>query len=121
MCWAFLMRQAATEGVPFTLYATASLRMSWAGIYPGVSNLMAAHMISIARREYNADWSYATASSSASSSSQTGQQSSSSTREAGASIGTSEREMEAAPLRSGIATMEPDEGRQRLAVSVDMH
>lgn len=29
------------------------------GIYPGVSNVMAAHMISIARKEYAADWSYA--------------------------------------------------------------
>ena len=27
-----------------------------AGIYPGVSNLMAAHMVSIARREYDASW-----------------------------------------------------------------
>ncbi|EIE27591.1 saccharopine dehydrogenase-like protein [Coccomyxa subellipsoidea C-169] len=34
-----------------------------AGIYPGVSNVMAAHMISIARREYTADWSYATSNS----------------------------------------------------------
>ena len=27
-----------------------------AGIYPGVSNLMAAHMVSIARREYDSEW-----------------------------------------------------------------
>ena len=27
-----------------------------AGIYPGVSNLMAAHMVGIARREYTSDW-----------------------------------------------------------------
>lgn len=31
------------------------------GIYPGVSNVMAAHMISIARGEYNEDFSYADA------------------------------------------------------------
>ena len=27
------------------------------GIYPGVSNLMAAHMVGITRREYASDWS----------------------------------------------------------------
>lgn len=29
------------------------------GIYPGLSNVMAAHMVSIARKEYTPDWRYA--------------------------------------------------------------
>lgn len=91
-----------------------------AGIYPGISNLMAAHMISIARREYNADWTYAeTSSSSASASSSTSNRQQGAAREAGAGSsgsGGAEREREAAPLRSGIATMEPDEGGQPLEV-----
>jgi hypothetical protein len=29
-----------------------------AGIYPGTSNVMAAHMVSIARREYDSEWNY---------------------------------------------------------------
>ena len=41
--------EARSAGVP---------AITTAGIYPGISNLMAAHMISIARREYNADWSF---------------------------------------------------------------
>ena len=79
------------------------------GIYPGTSNVMAAHMISIARREYAADWSYA--SSNGASRGANGQAIS-----AGSSYSTSSSssaESEAAqpePLRSGIATMEPDEG-----------
>jgi len=28
------------------------------GIYPGTSNVMAAHIISIARKEYDEDWKY---------------------------------------------------------------
>ena len=78
------------------------------GIYPGTSNVMAAHMISIARREYAADWSYA--SSSGASRGTNGQVASSSSSY---STSSSSGESEAAqpePLRSGIATMEPDEG-----------
>lgn len=29
-----------------------------AGIYPGTSNVMAAHIISLARKEYDEDWNY---------------------------------------------------------------
>lgn len=64
---------------------------------------MAAHMVSIARREYNADWTFASASSS---SSRDGQASAAGV----ASASGAGQEMEAAPLRSGIATMEPNEG-----------
>ncbi|CAL8463528.1 g3062 [Coccomyxa elongata] len=76
-----------------------------AGIYPGISNVMAAHMISIARREYNADWSYA---------SQTSAQHngrSSSTLGSSSSSSNPAQELEAVPLRSGVATMEPNEGK----------
>lgn len=44
-----LHEKAKSAGVP---------AISTAGIYPGVSNVMAAHMISLARKEYNEDWSY---------------------------------------------------------------
>ncbi|CAK0739628.1 hypothetical protein CVIRNUC_001182 [Coccomyxa viridis] len=93
--------QAKAAGVP---------AITTAGIYPGTSNVMAAHMISIARREYAADWSYA--SSNGASRGANGQAVS-----AGSSYSTSSSssaESEAAqpePLRSGIATMEPDEGK----------
>lgn len=42
-------QKAEAAGVP---------AITTAGIYPGISNLMAAHMVSIARREYNDDFSY---------------------------------------------------------------
>ncbi|KAK9827368.1 hypothetical protein WJX81_002139 [Elliptochloris bilobata] len=42
-------QQALDAGVP---------AITTAGIYPGVSNVMAAHMVSIARREYEDDWSW---------------------------------------------------------------
>jgi len=41
--------QAKAAGVP---------AITTAGIYPGISNLMAAHMISIARKEYDEDWNF---------------------------------------------------------------
>lgn len=83
-----------------------------AGIYPGVSNVMAAHMISIARREYSADWTFASSSNGASSRSngaQTQALPSSSASSAGSSAASGAEEAE--PLRSGVATMEPNEGR----------
>lgn len=72
-----------------------------AGIYPGVSNVMAAHMVSIARREYNADWTYASAATG------TGRLASAASS---ASSSTANQELEAVPLRSGVATLEPNEG-----------
>ncbi len=75
-----------------------------AGIYPGVSNVMAAHMISIARREYNPDWTYAAAAAGAASSSRAAGAQAASTSDSGAEA------TEAMPLRSGVATMEPNEG-----------
>ena len=39
--------EAAAAGVP---------AITSGGIYPGISNLMAAHMISTARREYDSEW-----------------------------------------------------------------
>lgn len=72
-----------------------------AGIYPGVSNVMAAHMISIARREYKPDWTYTGADAAADSGHMAPTELS----------GTSGAEaLEAIPLRSGVATMEPNEG-----------
>lgn len=44
-----LSAKAAAAGVP---------AITSAGIYPGVSNVMAAHMIAIARKEYAEDWSF---------------------------------------------------------------
>jgi hypothetical protein len=76
-----------------------------AGIYPGVSNVMAAHMISIARREYNPDWSYTRVLGAEGGSSKAG-----STVERVVASGDAESQAEAVPLRSGVATMEPNEG-----------
>jgi len=73
-----------------------------AGIYPGVSNVMAAHMISIARREYNADWTYASAA--------TGNGRTASAASSASSSSSASQELEAVPQRSGVATMEPNEG-----------
>ena len=47
-----LHARAQAAGVP---------AITTAGIYPGVSNVMAAHMVSIGGREYAPDWSYAAA------------------------------------------------------------
>lgn len=66
---------------------------------------MAAHMVSIARREYNADWSYADADATAAASSSSSSSTWSQSRQQDDG-----RELEAAPLRSGVATMEPNEG-----------
>lgn len=65
---------------------------------------MAAHMISIARREYNADWTYASQTSA--------QQNGRSSGTLGSSSSSTDptQELEAVPLRSGVATMEPNEG-----------
>lgn len=41
--------QASAAGVPAVIGG---------GIYPGTSNVMAAHMISISRREYDEEWNY---------------------------------------------------------------
>ncbi|KAK9917892.1 hypothetical protein WJX75_009328 [Coccomyxa subellipsoidea] len=73
-----------------------------AGIYPGVSNVMAAHMISIARREYTANWSYASASA---------QNSRLSSAAGSSSSSDAAQELQAVPLRSGVATLEPNEGK----------
>ena len=78
------------------------------GIYPGTSNVMAAHMISIARREYAADWSYA--SSNGASRGTNGQVASSSSSYSTSSSSAESEAAQPEPLRSGIATMEPDEG-----------
>lgn len=43
--------QARAAGVPAIISA---------GIYPGTSNVMAAHIISIARKEYDEEWKYRT-------------------------------------------------------------
>ncbi len=61
-------------------------------------------MISIARREYNADWSYASQTSA--------QQNGRISGTLGSSSSSSDpaQELEAVPLRSGVATMEPNEG-----------
>ena len=70
---------------------------------------MAAHMISIARREYTADWGYA--SSNGASRGTNGQATSSGSSYSTSSISSAESEAaQPEPLRSGIATMEPDEG-----------
>jgi hypothetical protein len=45
-----LSAKAAAAGLP---------AITSAGIYPGVSNVMAAHLIAIGRKEYTADWQYA--------------------------------------------------------------
>ncbi|KAG2486380.1 hypothetical protein HYH03_014960 [Edaphochlamys debaryana] len=45
------MDRAKAAGVPCLVSA---------GIYPGTSNVMAAHIVSIARGEYDADWNYRT-------------------------------------------------------------
>lgn len=79
-----------------------------AGIYPGVSNVMAAHMISIARREYTADWTFA--SSNGASSRRNGSQSPA-LAASGTSSSAGSQAAEPEPLRSGVATMEPNEGR----------
>ena len=86
--------------------------MFGAGIYPGVSNVMAAHMISIARREYSADWTFKSSSSNGATSSSNWRPAvgATSTTTSGASSAVSEA-AEPEPLRSGVATMEPNEGR----------
>ena len=81
----------------------------WAGIYPGTSNVMAAHMISIARREYGADWSYAP-SNGASTKSNGVQDQGASSGSASSSAPAASEAAEPEPLRSGVATMEPNEG-----------
>jgi hypothetical protein len=75
---------------------------------------MAAHMVSIARREYNADWSYADAASSSSS----GVGGHSRQQREASEAGAAEREMQPAPLRSGVATMEPNEGGRGLPAAL---
>jgi hypothetical protein len=88
--------------------------LSWlrvgAGIYPGVSNVMAAHMISIARREYTANWSYASASA---------QNSRLSSAAGSSSSSDAAQELQAVPLRSGVATLEPNEGVCLLTSAMD--
>ena len=78
------------------------------GIYPGVSNVMAAHMVSIARREYTADWSYA--SSNGASRGTNGQAVSTSSSYSASSSSAESEAAQPEPLRSGIATMEPNDG-----------
>jgi hypothetical protein len=41
--------QAVAAGIP---------ALTTAGIYPGTSNVMAAHIVSISRGEYDEDWNY---------------------------------------------------------------
>ncbi len=73
---------------------------------------MAAHMISIARREYSADWTFKSSSSNGATSMSNGRPAvgATSTTSSGASSAVSEA-AEPEPLRSGVATMEPNEGR----------
>lgn len=66
-------------------------------------------MISIARREYSADWSYA-ASNGASIKSNGVQGQGASSGSASSSAPAASEAAEPEPLRSGVATMEPNEG-----------
>lgn len=66
-------------------------------------------MISIARREYSADWSYAT-SRDASTRSNGVQGQGASSGSASSSAPAASEAAEPEPLRSGVATMEPNEG-----------
>ena len=81
-----------------------------AGIYPGVSNVMAAHMISIARREYTADWTYASSNGASSSSNGKQSQAASSGSAASTSSSAASEASQPEPLRSGVTTLEPNEG-----------
>lgn len=76
---------------------------------------MAAHMISIARREYTADWSYATAQSG---SAQNGRLSSAAGSSSSSSSSEAAQELQAVTLRSGVATMEPNEGVDPVAPAI---
>ena len=79
------------------------------GIYPGTSNVIAAHMVSIARREYAADWSYASSNGASRATNGQATPSGSSYSTSSSSPAASEA-AQPEPLRSGIATMEPDQG-----------
>ena len=72
--------------------------------------MMAAHMISIARREYTADWTYASSNGASSSSNGKQSQVASSGSAATSSSSAASEASQPEPLRSGVTTMEPNEG-----------